>query len=405
MKLVLVGTHSSQTTGYARVMRGLAPRLAEFFDEVRVFGIQSFGERPGALAGEFDARAADPRDAFGFGFDALPGYLESVAADAVLLYNDPVVLGEYVKRVSAMRAPPRVFLYVDLVYKNMHARHWGLFRHPVVAGVFAMSECWKRELERIPGCKPIRVATHAVEVPRIDDARGLLRVASDHVVFFNPNRNTRRKRGDLFVAAAARVLAADPDCEISFLMNSHHEAAYDLRDIAVREFVAHRPLATGADIEKLLDRLVINDKLLSEDDLWTVYAASDVIVTCSDGEGFGLCAAEGAAMGKAVIASAVGGAADLFSIGAAPTAPSPAYMLSPKAMYYTDGRDGIGGYGELVDVEDLVKGMLFFANAENRKRFGDLAAEHMKSRPSWSDVARGMAEFIHARHASYAAEG
>jgi glycosyltransferase involved in cell wall biosynthesis len=404
MKIVVVGTHSSQTTGYARVMRGLVPELSKFFDEVRVFGIQSFPGRRGALPGEFDARTHPRADALGFGFDALPGYVEDVGPDAVLLYNDPVVLGEYVKRIAGAKNPPPVFLYVDLVYKNMHARHWDLFRHPLVAGIFVMSECWKRELLRIPGCKPVRVATHAVEAPRIEDARDLLRASKEHVVFFNPNRNTRRKRGDLFIAAAARLLAADPDSKTSFLTNSHHEAAFDLRDIAIREFVAHRPRATDGDVRKLLDRLVINEKLLSEDDLWTVYAASDVVVTCSDGEGFGLCAAEGAAMGKAVIASAVGGAADFFA-PACPTAPGPVYLLSPKAMYYTDGRDGIGGYGEIIDANDLVTAMLFFQNEANRAEFGGRARAFMDSKPSWTDIARTMADFVHAQHASYAAEG
>lgn len=393
MKLVVVGTHSSQTTGYARVMRGLVPELSKFFDKVYVFGIQSFHGRPGVLENEFDARAASD-DKLGFCFDELPKFLEDIRPDAVLLYNDPVVLGEYLKRIEIMANPPRVFLYVDLVYKNMYTHHWELFRNHVVSGIFVMSECWKRELTRLPGCKPVHVATHAVEAPIIENAREKLMCAStDHVVYFNPNRNTYRKRGDLFVAAAARLIAADPDVKASFLMNSHHEAAYDLKDIAIREFVAHRDFTTKDDVQKLLDRLVINNKHLSEQDLWTVYAASDVIVTCSEGEGFGLCAAEGAAMGKAVIVSAVGGAADLFS-PTVPTAPSPVYMLSPKAMYYTDGRDGIGGSAEIIDANDLVTAMMFFQHDNTRRDFGNRAKKFMDSKPTWRDIARGMAAFI-----------
>ena len=221
----------------------------------------------------------------------------------------------------------------------------------------------------------------------------MLRVQTDHVVYFNPNRNTHRKRGDLFASAAARIVAADPDVKMSFLMNSHHEAAYDLRDIAIREFVAYRNHTTDADVQKLLDRLVINTKQLSDDDVWTVCSASDVIVTCSDGEGFGLCAAEGAALGKAVIVSAVGGAMDFFS-PVVPTAACPVYLLSPKATYYTDGRDGIGGYAEVIDTNDLATAMLFFRNEESRREYGQRAAHFMKHKPTWADIARGMTEFM-----------
>ncbi len=382
MKVVFVGTHSSQTTGYARVMRGLVPALRKRFD-VRVFGIQSSPDRPGTLWGEFDARVVERGEDHGFCFSGLVPFVEYERPDAVVLYNDPVVLGEYVKRLSGMQNPPRVYLYVDLVYKNMFTAHWGLFSAPIVSGIFVMSECWKRELERIPGCKPVRVATHAIVVPDTtrEEARHVLGIPHDRLVFFDPNRNTHRKRGDLFAAAAARMLAAHPDEDMYFLMNSHHESAYDVREIAVREFIAHG----GTDL-KALERLMVNTAHMSDDQVWAIYAASDVVVTCSDGEGFGLCAAEAAAMGKAVIVSAVGGAADLFC-PTSPTAPACVRLVSPKATYYTDGRDGIGGYGEIVAVDDIVSEMIFFKNAENRAEYGARAKAAMAARPSWDDVA------------------
>lgn len=390
IKLVVVGTHSSQTTGYARVMRGLVPALGKFAD-VRVFGIQSFPDRPGATKKEFDARLIEREREQGFCFSGLVPFVEYERPDALVLYNDPVVLGEYVKRLATMKNPPPVFLYVDLVYKNMYTAHWPLFSHPIVTGIFVMSECWKRELERLPGCKPVRVATHAVTVPETesrDDVRDSLGILRDRLVFFNPNRNTHRKRGDIFAAAAARMIAAHPDDDMCFLMNSHHESAYDLRDIAVREFIAH-----GGTNVAALDRLMINETHMSDEQVWTMYAVSDVVVTCSDGEGFGLCAAEAAAMGKAVIVSAVGGAADLFC-PESPTTPTYVRLVSPKVEYYTDGRDGIGGIGEAIAIDDLVSNMLFFKDREARADYGARAKKAMATKPTWDDVAVGMVEFI-----------
>lgn len=384
-KVVFVGTHSSQTTGYARVMRGLIPSLQRVMD-VRVFGIQSFPERPGVLENEFDARAVERDNEHGFAFSGLVPFVKYERPNAVILYNDPVVLGEYVKRLAAMKDPPSVYLYVDLVYRNAYTTHWPLFSHPIVRGIFAMSECWKRELERLPGCKPVHVATHAVPPPPVDP----LPNKPPGLVFFNPNRNTHRKRGDIFAAAAARMLAAYPDDDMLFLMNSHHESAYNLRDIAIREYVAH-----GGKDPSVLDRLMVNNAHMTDEQLWDVYAMSDVVVTCSDGEGFGLCAAEAAAMGKAVIASAVGGAADLFC-PESPTGVPCVRLVSPKVEYYTDGRDGIGGCGEAIAIDDLVTEMIFFRDRDAREDYGARAKSTMASKPTWDDIASGMAEFTTA---------
>ena len=382
MKIVVVGTHSSQKTGYARVMKGLVPRLGD----VAVYGVQSCGPSEFADGVEFDAREFG--DDNGFAFGGLRKFVETHAAEAVILYNDPVVIGQYLGALEGVNV--RVYLYADLVNTRISERHWPTFRHPLVAGVMAFSECWKREILGIPGfAKPVVVATHAVEVPIVPNAR--IPGCGDDVVFLNMNRNTKRKRLDVYATAAARFLAKNPDAPARFLANSHHEEAFDLHSIALRELVA-----CGVPLDRavtLAGRVMVNRSVLSDETVNFLHNACDVAVNCSEGEGFGLCAAEAASVGKPVIVSGVGGALDLFS-PASPTAPAPAWVIPPVAEYFVDGRDGIGGCAELISVDDLVSAFAAFMLLENRKMYGDRARVHMASRPTWGDIADTIRSFV-----------
>jgi glycosyltransferase involved in cell wall biosynthesis len=394
MKIVIAGTHSSQKTGYARVMKGLVPRLVRS-GTVKVYGAQSCGPSEFADGVEFDAyeaeKLSDP-DGNGFHFGGFREFVERCAPDAVILYNDPVVIAGYLGALEGAKI--RVYLYVDFVNSRISERHWPTFRHPLVAGVMVMSECWKRELLGIPGfSKPVIVATHAVDVPIVPNAR--ISGCGDDVVFLNMNRNTKRKRLDVYAAAAARFLARNPEAPARFLANSHHEQAFDLHSIAIREMVA---CGVPADrIPALASRIMINRSVLSDEVVNFLHNACDVAVNCSEGEGFGLCAAEAASVGKPVIVSGVGGALDLFA-PASPTAPAPAWIVPPVAEYFVDGRDGIGGCAELISVDDLASAFSAFMLAENRKMFGERARVHMASRPSWDDVAESVLSFVaHAK--------
>lgn len=372
-------------------MKGLVPRLG---DDVKVYGAQSCGPSEFADDVEFDAYGAGNSDDSGFRFEGLGEFVVRHAPDAVILYNDPVVIGQYLKALEGTTGV-RVYLYADLVNTRISEHHWPTFRHPMVAGVMVMSECWKREILKIPGfSKPVMVATHAVEVPFVPNAR-IQGCATDDVVFLNMNRNTKRKRLDVYATAAARFLAKNPDAPARFLANSHHEEAFDLHSIAIRELVACGVQADRA--VALAGRIMINRSVLSDEVVNFLHNACDVAVNCSEGEGFGLCVAEAASVGKPVIVSGVGGALDLFS-PTSPTAPPSAWIIPPVAEYFVDGRDGIGGCAELISVDDLASAFSAFMLPENRKMYGERARVHMASRPSWDDIAESVRSFVaHAR--------
>lgn len=399
MNLVIVGTHSSQTTGYAKVMRGLVPALAARGANVHVYGIQSCGPSTYAKLDnvkEFDAYDLERRkrlDEGGFLYSGFPKFVNHLRPDAIVLYNDPVVLGAYLKSLSATDADEHipVFLYVDLVNPRIHESNWAVFTHPRVRGVMVFGPSWESEVRTIQGFdKPMEIVTHAVEIPILKNARaraGLTDIGDD-IVFLNMNRNTQRKRLDIYACAAARFMARNPTAPVRFLANSHHESAFDLHSIALRELVA----CGVEDPWPCLDRIMINRTMLSDERVVELHNACDVAVNCSEGEGFGLCVAEAAAVGKPVIVSGTIGAKDVFATTA--HAGHAAYVIPPVAEYFLDGRDGIGGCAQLIAIDDLVKAFETMMRPNARATYGQRAYDHMRTRPSWMDIAGVMLRFL-----------
>ena len=403
MNLVVVGTHSSQTTGYAKVMRGLVPALAARGANVHVYGIQSCGPSTYATENikEFDAYGLERRkrlDEGGFLYSGFPKFVDHLRPDAIVLYNDPVVLGAYLKSLTTATAEGQekgipVFLYVDLVNPRVHESNWAVFTHPRVRGVMVFGPSWESEVRTIPGfAKPTAVVTHAVDVPILKNARaraGLTDVGDD-IVFLNMNRNTQRKRLDVYACAAARFMARNPTAHVRFLANSHHESAFDLHSIALRELVA----CGVADPMPYLDRIMINRTMLTDERVVELHNACDVAVNCSEGEGFGLCVAEAAAVGKPVIVSGTVGAKDVFATTTDGTMGHSAYVIPPVAEYFLDGRDGIGGCAQLIAIDDLVKAFETMMRPNARATYGQRAYDHMRTRPSWMDLAGVMLRFL-----------
>ena len=387
MKIIIVGVHSSVPSGYGRVMRAIAPRIANVH-EVVVYGIHAFGHSVYEHIEEFDAQSAENERGLvekGFYYSGLPEFVDVHKPDFVMIYNDPVVIGNYLLAMGNCKHNAKVVLYVDLVSKNIRENLWWIFSHPKVAGVMAMSDCWIPDI-RSYGCKvPITIVSHFVYTKIIPDASKLAGLSDydDDILFLNMNRNTDRTRLDIYVLAAARFISKYPREKVRFLCNSHHESKFDLHSIAIRELVARGV----QDVFTHADKILINRTFLSDERVDTLYNACDVVVNCSSGEGFGLCSAEGAAVGKPVIISDVGGAGDYFSNKSA-------YKIEPSAWISVDDRDGIGGVEGIINVDDLVKAFRFFMDIKNRKKYGEQAQIMVKSKPTWDDISNNVIDFF-----------
>lgn len=387
MKIIIVGAHSSVPSGYGRVMRALVPRISKVH-EVIVFGIHAFGKSIYNDIDEFDAQTSEKERGVseqGFYYSGLPEFVDVHKPDFVVIYNDPVVIGNYLLAMGKCKYNTKVVLYVDLVSKNIRENLWWIFSHPKVTGVLAMSDCWISDIRNY-GCKvPITIVSHFVDTKVISDARELAGLGdySNDILFLNMNRNTSRKRLDIYVLAAARFISKYPEEKVRFLCNSHLDSKFDLHSIALRELVAKGV----KDVFTQLDKILINRTCLSDERVDMLYNACDVVVNCASGEGFGLCCAEGAVLGKPVIISAVGGADDYFSDNCV-------YKIKPSSWISVDDRDGIGGIEGVIDADDLVNAFKFFVDNKNRKKYGKRVQDFVKTKPTWDDISNNIIDFF-----------
>ena len=300
MRLLLVG-QAAQKSGYARVLRSLAPRLAGEFD-VSYFTVNT--RTPTLLSGVecvAPTRVSDP-----FGFAQLPEVLSGRAPDVVLACHDATVSAHYARLVRTHRPTARVVLYVALEFDELY--------QTTAQGLCLADElvCYTRTAARwltgqleahFPGARrpTVSVLPHGLDpgvfgpigsdgrVPgtRIEPAgcrataRAMLGLPGSGPILLNANRDTPRKRLDLAVQAFAAVSREMPEARLVLLHGAEQRAA--ARELGVE------------------DRLVVPDRAPDDATLNLYFNAADIGFNTCTAEGWGLMALEHASSGVAQV--------------------------------------------------------------------------------------------------------
>ncbi len=370
MRVVLVATHPIQPTGYARVAHELSRRL-RWRVHLFVYGVQPPAQGVHGVPRDvqYAVHAAGPADG-GFDVGGLAPFVQRVRADAVVLYNDPFVCGAYMRALEPVKV--KAVVYLDLVHDGIRTSHWDSLAR--ADAVWVMSECWRRIVQpRVPCSTRVAVVPHAVSstIRPLDrtQAREALALPDTALVVLNMNKFVERKRYDVYALAIARFLARRPDADVLFLGNAPPDVLLGV--------VAAEMARLGAPPR--LDRVRGLASALSDELVNAAYNAADVGVNVADGEGFGLCSFEHAALGRCQIVSRVGGLADMFD-------ESCAVVLPPVVEGY-HFRDAMGGRTLLVDPDALAAAFEAVLDEGVRQKLGAAAKARFAAWPSWDDVA------------------
>jgi glycosyltransferase involved in cell wall biosynthesis len=152
-----------------------------------------------------------------FGF---VGDIDTVNPDIVMIYNDPIVINQFLEALKDVPRTFKLWIYLDQVYKGCDQ---GLLRNieKEADQIFCFTNKWMEYLKsRIPTTeKTLSVLEHGVDMTmfnRISETekismRKQLNLPADSIVFLNMNRNSERKRLDLSVMAFSRLLKNNPD--------------------------------------------------------------------------------------------------------------------------------------------------------------------------------------------------
>ena len=403
-KILLVGTHAHQTTGYSKVMYHLVKELAKYPQfELYHFGFQKFMTPPPDYRAyppavdvydpaEVEKAGTAPQE-MGFGFSQLAAYVRKVKPDTLFLYNDAGVICKFLDKLkedlTAMeRAAYKVLIYLDQVYITQRPELLARIDADAHA-YFAFTTYWKTVLEDQGIKKPIHVLRHGFDETewKVQDRATVRKrhgLPENLVVYLNMNRNTPRKRYDIVVAAFAELVARHPTKPLALMCacDGGEQGGFQLQQIFARELELRR-VPPQFHIHKLM--LAKGPQTFTDEVVNDFYSLSDVGVNAADGEGFGLCQFEAMGVGIPQVVSYVGGFRDFCVDGVNSLTVKPKYT-----SYIPLAHSGVGGIIEVVDTHEFMLAMeTYLMDSELRERHGAAARTTVLSY-KWSAEVAGI---------------
>jgi hypothetical protein len=159
MRVLIIGTHPSQTTGYSKVIYNIAKQMVNYPDiRLSIFGIQKFVDvnddyrldLPDNVA-VWDVVKHDEKD-FGFGTDSLKNFVLINDPDIVMVYNDAEVIRKYIMNLNLIRNSEdakrmklnfKIVAYLDQVHKTQNPESIQYIASQT-EHVFCFTEDWRQ---------------------------------------------------------------------------------------------------------------------------------------------------------------------------------------------------------------------------------------------------------------------
>ena len=356
IRFMLVSTHTEQVTGYSKVSYNLLKQLSTLHPLVKVFhfGFQRAPvNTPKPLRQltniiQYDAAANESPKQQGFGFNVFKDYVETVNPDVVMIYNDPIVVSQFLNSIKDLEKTFKLWVYLDQVYEGADI---GLLRNIENRAdrIICFTDSWRTHLKsRLSTSNvPMDVLEHGVDMltfkrlsdPERANARKALNIPLDAKVFLNVNRNSSRKRLDLTIMGFSRLIKQRPDdlLYLVFVTSVRQDAGgyYNPLQIFMAELER-----LGLDPVKYGTRLVCVDTTpphayFADEAINQLYNAADVGVNTANGEGFGLCQLEHLATGAPQVVLDIGGYRSFLN-------DEVAVLLPPLVYSYLQQGAGVG---------------------------------------------------------------
>lgn len=410
LKVLFCGTHPVQTNGYSKVVFELARHVAALGDvieqndirpvELSIFGFQKHGNPVKGLVEErsiqgvtvYDALSNEAPRASGFGFTEFRQYVVDHRPDVVVVFNDMSVLCGMIDRLKNLpeRGTFKVIAYIDQVYMSQK-RMFIEFVNANADAAIAFTPYWEANLRKIGIQVPTSFLRHGLNPLKVFPvpkalARKYFGFAEDDFLVLNLNRNQPRKRWDKSMQALAEVIAREPDSKIRMVVAAELRGAFDILEIFERE-LGKWGLSLVTGMRHFLQ--LKTPHAMSDGDINALYNAVDIGINTCDGEGFGLCNFENAAVCIPQVVPAVGGFLDFFD-------GTCAFLVKPRTTFYIDcTHDSIGGEAHMCDKSDFADGILqYYKDPELRTRHGNAARKRIVSGYRWPEIASKFRDIV-----------
>jgi D-inositol-3-phosphate glycosyltransferase len=325
-KLLILG-EALQPSGYARVLSGILPGLADRF-EVDVFAVSYRGP---VIQGRWNLHP-NLSDSDEFGVYQLRELLQRLRPEILLIVFDYELYLYNRGTIEAYGDGLRTVLYCPIDGDRPHPA-WvrdleGMDR------LVLFTQAARRTIEDAlgPECPPVSVMPHgvnsgtfrplsgsvtseALQRARADARRKLFPARPelwDGFFVLNANRNNTRKRIDLTIEGFAAFARGKPD-NVRLYLHMRREECCNIPEMT-RQFDMERRV--------LLTRDSTEEPNVDDETLNLIYNACEVGINTSTGEGWGLCAFEHAATGAAQVVPRHSACAELWE--------DAAVLMSPR---------------------------------------------------------------------------
>lgn len=391
-RVLLFATHIHSTNGYCVVGHALANELAQRKDiELTYFGFQNCHKNANHIAKRtlpsnvfiYDALENENPKGMGFGFDQVTEFVTMNKPDVCIIFNDMYVVSVILDKLKAVPNKNfKVIVYIDQVYSYQQREHVKRLNEEANM-VLAFTPYWQKCIVDQGLTKPCDFLRHGFNpyqhypVPR-KLARAFLGLKDNDFIILNLNRNQPRKRWDICMQAFAEIVSRHLTDPIKLLIATAVNGSWNLIDIYERELKKR-----GITLEEGRKHIIIidNPQQLTDDEVNVLYNAADIGFSTADGEGFGLCSFQQAAIGVPQVAPALGGYLDFFT-------KESSILIEPKMSLYIDNsRDLVGSEYQLVDWKDCVDGIeAYYANRDLIAKHGSNARKNILANYKWSDI-------------------
>lgn len=382
VKFMLVSTHLQQFTGYAKVGHGLLTELsANPWVQLTHYGFQRLSDVPAGFrpypAGVevIDAVSLEKPLQQGFGYQALPDVIRRKRPHVVMIYNDLSVVGKFMEEIRKSGIPRtfKIWVYCDQVYTMQPQVCLDLLNRDADR-IFTFTAGWKQCLKEQGITRPIDVMLHGFHsnmffpVPK-ELARRQLQLPNDIFVFMCMNRNQPRKRYDVLIMAFVELLVKYPTKPVYLLAvcDKGDKGGWWLFELFQRELRLR-----NVSLELFGNRLIVTSQNMSfkDEEINLFYNASDVGISTSDGEGWGLCNFEQMGVGVPQVVPDIGGFKEFCN-------QNNSVLVKPTVRYYIpNGFSPVGGEAHACNPHDFCLGMEeYLLNSEKRADHGKKARE------------------------------
>jgi len=413
-RIMLCGTYPiAASNGYSKVVYYISKFLGVREDiDLTIYGFQNFSHTSGANIRSLpprvklhDAYATEDPKRNGFGELEITKYVKENPQDVIIVFNDNIITSaitaNLVKDCWSEKKNFRLVSYMDQVYPYQKKEYIQLLNQYFDA-VIAFTPYWEGIARKlgIRDSMPMYSFPHGFDetlyypVP-MKLCRMFHNFDYEAFMVLNLNRNQPRKRWDTTIIAWAEFIERHYQVNMKgikgdYRVNKHTkrpvklvvgtqmDGFWDLMDVFENE-IKFRDVPW--DYAKPTIQPVSMPQQLSDRDINILYNACDVGLNTADGEGYGLCGFEGAALGKAQVSANIGGMKEFLNH-------QNSILVDPVMSIYLDNKSkGIGGKAELTNPKDYAEAFWkYFSNPELVEKHGKRSRENILTHYRWETL-------------------